>query len=100
MNDPLEFLNDVAIDAPLAVPHLACIVAEFVKADVIPFNFLLNTPAYFRSDQNAASFGAKVMKKIGGEATTSEDYIEVIGKLMTDDDKTKYTTVGDLIDAA
>ena len=100
LNDPLEFLNDVAIDAPLAVPHLACIVAEFVKADVIPFNFLLNTPAYFRSDQNAASFGAKVMKKIGGEATTSEDYIEVIGKLMTDDDKTKYTTVGDLIDAA
>lgn len=97
LNDPLEFLNDVAIDAPLALPHLASIVAGLVKDDVIPFNFLLNAPDYFRTDQNAATFGAKVMKKIGDDAITSEDYIEVIEKLMTDEDKAKHSCAKDLI---
>eukprot|EP00581_Thalassiosira_minuscula_P010352 CAMPEP_0183702842 /NCGR_PEP_ID=MMETSP0737-20130205/811_1 /TAXON_ID=385413 /ORGANISM="Thalassiosira miniscula, Strain CCMP1093" /LENGTH=925 /DNA_ID=CAMNT_0025929519 /DNA_START=277 /DNA_END=3054 /DNA_ORIENTATION=- len=97
LNDPLEFLSDIAIDAPLAIPHLASIVAELVKADIIPFSFLLNSPDYFRTDQNAADFGAKVMKKIGGDVVTSEDYIEVIEKLMTDEDKAKHSSAGDLI---
>eukprot|EP00571_Detonula_confervacea_P011660 CAMPEP_0172312422 /NCGR_PEP_ID=MMETSP1058-20130122/17463_1 /TAXON_ID=83371 /ORGANISM="Detonula confervacea, Strain CCMP 353" /LENGTH=974 /DNA_ID=CAMNT_0013025871 /DNA_START=207 /DNA_END=3131 /DNA_ORIENTATION=+ len=97
LNDPLEFLNDVAIDAPLAIPHLASIVAELVKADVIPFNFLLNSPEYFRTDQHAADFGAKVMKKIGGDVIASEDYIEVIEKLMTCEDKAKHSSASDLI---
>lgn len=97
LNDPLEYLSDVAIDAPLAIPHLASIVAELVKADVVPFDFLLNSPDYFRTDQNAANFGAKIMKKIGGEATLSEDYTAVIEKLMTDDDRRKYSSAIDLI---
>jgi translation initiation factor 4G len=97
LNDPLEFLNDVAIDAPLAIPILASIVAELVKSEVIPFNFLLDSPEYFRTDQNAADFGAKVMKKIGGDATTSEDFIDVIEKLMTDEDKAKHSSAKDLI---
>ena len=97
LNDPLEFLNDVAIDAPLAIPILANIIAELVKADVIPFNFLLDSPDYFRTDQNAADFGAKIMKNIGGDAIASEDYIEVIEKLMTDNDKAKHSSAQDLI---
>lgn len=97
LNDPLEFLSDVAIDAPLAIPHLASIVAELVKESIIPFDFILNSPDYFRTDQNAADFGAKVLKKIGGDATSSEDYIEVIEKLMTDEDKAKHSSAKDLI---
>ncbi|KAL3797194.1 hypothetical protein ACHAW5_006056 [Stephanodiscus triporus] len=97
LNDPLEYLSDVAIDAPLAIPHLASIVAELVKADVVPFDFLLNSPDYFRTDQNAANFGAKIMKKIGGEAFLSDDYTVVIEKLMTDDDRRKYSSAIDLI---
>ena len=100
LNDPLDFLNDVAIDAPLAIPHLASIVAELVKSKIIPFSFLLNSPEYFRTDQNAATFGAKVMKNIGDEAVKSEDFIEVVSKLMTEDDKTKYSSVNELIEAA
>ena len=100
LNDPLEFLADVAVDAPLAIPYLVGIVAELVKADVISFNFLLNAPEYFRTDQNASAFGAKVMKKIGGDAMRSEDYIEVIEKLMTDNDKATHSSVSDLIEAA
>ena len=97
LNDPLEFLADVAIDAPLAIPHLASLVAELVKNEIVSFDFLLNSPEYFRTDQNAADFGAKVMKKIGGDATTSESYIEVIEKLMTDEDKKKHSNASDLI---
>lgn len=97
LNDPLEFLMDVAIDAPLAIPILASIVAGLVKEEIIPFNFLLNSPEYFRTDQNAADFGAKVMKNIGGDAPTSEDYIEVIEKLMTCEDKAKHSSAKDLI---
>ncbi len=97
LNDPLEFLSDIVIDAPLASSHLASIVAELVKAEVVPFDFLLNTPDYFRTDHNAAVFGAKVMKKIGGAATSSEDYTGVIEKLMTDDDRRKYSSAADLI---
>jgi hypothetical protein len=97
LNDPLEFLMDVVIDAPLAISHLAGIVAELVKADVVPFDFLLTSPDYFRTDQNASDFGAKVMKKIGGEASSSEDYISVIEKLMTDEDRRKFSSVIDLI---
>lgn len=97
LNDPLEFLNDVAIDAPLAIPHMVNIVAELVKASVIPFDFLLNAPEYFRTDQNSAGFGAKVTKKIGGDASTKEEYIEVIEKLMTDEDKAKHSSAADLI---
>mmetsp|Transcript_22776 Transcript_22776/g.37146 ORF Transcript_22776/g.37146 Transcript_22776/m.37146 type:complete len:877 (-) Transcript_22776:1403-4033(-) len=100
LNDPLEFLNDVAIDAPLAIPHLANIVAELVKAKIIPFSFLLNSPEYFRTDENAATFGAKVMKNIGGDAVKSEDFIEVVSKLMTEEDKSKYSSVDELIEAA
>jgi translation initiation factor 4G len=97
LNDPLEFLSDVAIDAPLAIPHLAGIVAELVKAEIIPFGFLLDSPEYFRTDQNAADFGGKVLKKIGGDATSSQDHIDVIDKLMTCEDKAKHSSAADLI---
>ncbi|KAL7534132.1 hypothetical protein ACHAXR_005645, partial [Thalassiosira sp. AJA248-18] len=97
LTDPLEFLGDVAIDAPLAIPHMASIVAELVKAGIVPFTFLLDAPEYFRTDQNAADFGGKVLKKIGGDATTSQDYIDVIEKLMTCEDKAKHSSAGDLI---
>ena len=40
------------------------------------------------------------MKKIGGDAMRSEDYIEVIEKLMTDNDKASHSSVSDLIEAA
>ena len=95
--NPLEYLSDIAIDAPLAIHHLSSIVAELVKASIIPFEFLLDSPEYFRSDQNAADFGAKVMKTIGSDAAASDEYIAVIEKLMTDEDKEKYSSVKDLI---
>ncbi len=99
LNDPLEFLSDIAIDAPLASTHMASIVAAFVKAGAIKFDFLLNAPEYFRTDGGAAGFGGKVLKKIGDESLQDESNITVIEKLMTDDDREQYPTAKDLLAA-
>lgn len=98
--NPLEFLSDITIDAPLAAEHLSNIVAVLIKAGIIPFDFFLESPEYFRSDQNAAVFGAKVIKKIGSDATALEEYVKVIEKLMTDEDKEKHSSANDLIAAS
>jgi len=99
LNDPLEFLSDVAIDAPLATSHMATIISAFVKADMISFDYLLSAPEYFRTDCDAASFGCKVLKAMGGDATAVDSNVEVIEKLMTEDDKAQFPTAKDLIAA-
>lgn len=97
LNDPLEFLTDIAIDAPLASTHLATIFASFVKIGAIPFDYLLGTPQYFRTDCNAASFGAKALQIMGGDATTAPANVEVVEKLMTDEDHNQFSSAKDLI---
>ena len=67
LNDPLEFLSDIAIDAPLASDHLANIVSSFVKSGAVSLDFLLSAPDYFRTDGKAAQFAAKVIKKMGAD---------------------------------
>ena len=99
LNDPLEFLNDIAVDAPLATPILVRIISELVKGDIIPFNFLLDAPQYFRTDHNAASFGAQILKAIGGDALTAAEHIEVIEKLMNEEEKSSGRSAKDIIDA-
>ncbi|KAL3801494.1 hypothetical protein HJC23_000932 [Cyclotella cryptica] len=99
LSDPLEFLNDIVVDAPLATPILVRIVGELVKNDIIPFDFLLHAPEYFRTDHNAAMFGAQVLKSIGGDAMSSPKFIEVIEKLMTEEDKAAHRSARDIIDA-
>lgn len=99
LNDPLEFLSDIAVDAPLATAILIRIIAELVKESTVKFDFLLSSPEYFRTDQNPAQFGVKVLKAIGGNALSSSEYMEVIGKLMTEEDKTSHSSVQEFIDA-
>lgn len=95
LNDPLEFLGDIAIDAPLAGDHLAGIVCAFVKSGAISLDFLLNAPEYFRTDGKAAQFAAKVLKKIGTEDDAAS--LDVIDKLMTCDDKEAHSSAKDLV---
>lgn len=89
LHDPFEFLADIAIDAPLATSHLVSIVSKFIESGAISFDYLLNTPEYFRTDGGAAQFGCKVLKMIGGD-TSSQANIDVIEKLMTDSDKESF----------
>lgn len=90
LNDPLEFLSDIAIDAPLATPHLVSIVSKLIEIGSLKIEFLLEAPEYFRSDGNAAQFAGKVLKKLGDEAMKSETNLEVVDKLMTDMDKESF----------
>ena len=90
LNDPLEFLSDIAIDAPLATSHLVTIVSKFIELGIIKFDFLLGAPQYFRTDGGAAQFGCKVLQKIGGDSVSSQENIDTIEKLMTADDKESF----------
>lgn len=97
MNDPLEFLGDIEIDAPLARKHLVHIVAELMKANAVDIDFLLEAPEYFRDEGKAASFAAKVLKATGEEVTDAD--VALIEQLMTEDDKTAHATARALFDS-
>ena len=90
LNDPLEFLSDIAIDAPLATSHLVTIVSKIIESGTIKFDFLLDAPQYFLTDGGAAMFGCKVLKKMGGDSVSSESNIDIIEKLMTAADKEQF----------
>jgi len=90
LNDPLEFLSDIAIDAPLATSHMVSIVSKMIEVGAVKFDFLLDSPEYFRTDCGAAQFGCKVLKKLGGDAVESKANLDIIEKLMTDGDKELY----------
>lgn len=95
LSDPLEFLSDIEIDAPMARTLLTNIVSYWVRQEVLPLNFLLETPEYFRTDGKPAEFAAGVIKMRGGE--TSEEDLSIIEKLMTEDDKKKYKSPKELL---
>lgn len=98
LNDPLECLSDIEIDAPLAGGHLALIVSEFMKWDAIPFDFLLSAPEYFRTDGKPAVFGIKALKKRGGDPSDGE--LNVIEKLMTDEEKESHGNPKSMFEAS
>lgn len=87
LNDPFEFLADIAIDAPLATSHLVAIVSKFIESGAIGLDILLDAPEYFRTDGGAASFACQVVKKLGDKALSSQANFDTIEKLMTDSDK-------------
>ncbi|KAL3941737.1 MAG: hypothetical protein SGBAC_003949 [Bacillariaceae sp.] len=92
--DPLEFLNDVEIDAPLAGKHLAHIVSEAIKVNAVELDPLLkNAGQDFKEFGKPAVFTAKVLKALGkGE----EADIAMIESLMTDLEKGKYSNAKNL----
>ena len=95
MNEPLELLCDIEIDAPLARSHLVTIVATLLKEKALHFDFLLQSPEYFREEGMAASFAAKVLKAADDEILDAD--VEIIEKLMTDDDKAAHAAARDLL---
>lgn len=95
LKDPLEFLSDIEIDAPMARSLLTSIAAYWIRQDALAFNFLLDAPEYFRTDCKAAEFAAGVLKMRGDDH--SDDDIGVIEKLMTEDDKKKYSSAKDML---
>jgi hypothetical protein len=85
LHDPLEYLSDVEIDAPLARSHLAMIVSECIKFGAMDLAFLKTAPEYFLNESKPAAFAIKVLKTRGGDP--SEEEMKVVEDLMTEDDK-------------
>ena len=97
LNDPLEFLSDIEIDAPLAGTHLAIIVSECIKFGALNLAFLKNAPEYFLSDGKPAEFAIKVLKKKGEDP--SDEEMKLVGELMTDDDKKNHESAAAMLKA-
>ena len=73
--DPLEFLEDIAVDAPLARGIMTRIVKELVANNIIRFDFFLEVGSdMYRESGDAARMAEKV-----GEGM--EGIEEVISKL-------------------
>eukprot|EP00525_Craspedostauros_australis_P008970 CAMPEP_0198118266 /NCGR_PEP_ID=MMETSP1442-20131203/20977_1 /TAXON_ID= /ORGANISM="Craspedostauros australis, Strain CCMP3328" /LENGTH=231 /DNA_ID=CAMNT_0043776493 /DNA_START=10 /DNA_END=705 /DNA_ORIENTATION=+ len=86
LQDPLEFLNDIELDAPLARSHLAQIVGELITLNVIQMDILTkNSPDYFREESKAATFACKVLKSMKDRDPTPED-IAIVESLKTEKD--------------
>ena len=95
LKDPLEFLRDIEIDAPLASKYLAGMIAEWmatsVKAgDGQPLSFLLflQAPDYFKSDGRPADFLKQVLASYtaAGNSITDE-HVDVVSQLMTEEER-------------
>jgi hypothetical protein len=88
-SDPLEFLGDIEIDAPLAGKHLALIIAECLKLNALQLNFLIDdSPEYFRTSGKPAVFAIQVLNQRGDDP--SDEELQVVQSLMTDDDKKEF----------
>eukprot|EP00549_Striatella_unipunctata_P025613 CAMPEP_0118684482 /NCGR_PEP_ID=MMETSP0800-20121206/6670_1 /TAXON_ID=210618 ORGANISM="Striatella unipunctata, Strain CCMP2910" /NCGR_SAMPLE_ID=MMETSP0800 /ASSEMBLY_ACC=CAM_ASM_000638 /LENGTH=365 /DNA_ID=CAMNT_0006581197 /DNA_START=159 /DNA_END=1256 /DNA_ORIENTATION=+ len=94
--DPLEFLRDIVIDAPLAEAHLLKIMQEWISLKHLDFEMLLDAPDYFRTDGDAASFTCKLAKSLG---KTDDGAVNVIEFLMREDDNKKYASAKDMLKA-
>jgi len=97
LNDPLEFLSDIEIDAPLSRKHLALILSEFMKWNAIDFELLKDAPEYFRTEGKAAAFAISILKNRGGEPSESE--METVSYLMTDEDKNAHASTKAMFDS-
>jgi hypothetical protein len=87
--DPLEFLGDIEIDAPLAGKHLAQIVSECLKLNALTLDFLVKaSPEHFRTGGLAAKFACQVLKECGTDP--SEEDWQVVGSLMTPDEAKEF----------
>lgn len=102
--DPLEFLSDIEIDAPLAGNHVAMIIAHCMASKVLELDFLKEAPEFFRTDGKPAVLACKVLKALAkldasefGAAT--EGQLAVVEALMTEDDRAKYPTAQAMLEA-
>jgi hypothetical protein len=91
LSDPLEFLRDVEIDAPLAPKLLATIMADWMQRKALSLERLQTAPAYFLSDGRPAEFAVLLLSKRG--EPYSENELDVVANLMTDEERQIHPSV-------
>merc|ERR1719410_1442157 len=87
LNQPLDVLSDIVIDAPLAGTHLSNIVASLINSEFLSLDFLLQAPDYFLESGDAAFFAKRVISSL---TNSNDDHLAVVDKLMTEQEKEKY----------
>jgi hypothetical protein len=97
LNDPLELLRDIEIDAPLARSHLALIISELMKWGAIELSMLKDAPEYFRTDGKPAAFAVKILKTRGTDPTNAE--LDIVGSLMSEEDKGNHASAKSMYDS-
>ena len=96
LNDPIEFLRDIQIDAPLAANHLSLIIAKLIDWNAISFDFLLDTPEFFRTDGKPAEFAIQILKR---RSDPSSEELSVVESLMTVEDKKTHDSAKMMFDS-
>jgi hypothetical protein len=108
LKDPLEFLSDIEIDAPLARSHLALMLAQYMEWGIVSLDALTlpGIPEYFKTDGKPAALGIKILQhrnKLAGKALDAEfgtaEEMAVLDALMTDRDKEQFASAKDMIAA-
>ena len=102
LNDPLEFLSDIEIDAPLAGDHLATMLASYVDWGLLTLDMLAlpQVPEYFKTDGKPAAFAIKILQRRRGGEEPSPEELQVVETLMTSGDKEKFSSAKDMVTAA
>jgi len=105
LKDPVEFLRDIEIDAPLAAHLLAMILANWFSNKYLPSMrkfFVDNSDLEdFRDradETRAAEFCRQVIRKRGGDLT--QDDLEAVAHLMTDEERLMHPEVRSWIEQA
>lgn len=104
--DPLEFLYDIEIDAPLAGNHLATIIVQCLQLNVFTLHDIFSkesvsaniVPEHFLSGHGSkpASFCIKILSKLYNTTTTTtiggptEDELKIVESIMSDDEREQY----------
>jgi MIF4G domain len=95
LNDPLEFLRDVEIDAPLAASHLAKIVATWtLELQLLELDFILKAPEFFLSSGRPAEFLKLVLQK----RPFTDDHVKVVETVMTEEERAVHANVREWIE--
>lgn len=95
--DPIDLFSDIEIDAPFAGNHLALIIASCMNKNALALDVLKDAPEYFRTGGKAATFATKVLRARGGEPSEAE--FEIVDSLMTEDDKNKFSSAVEMMNA-
>ena len=121
LKDPLEFLRDIEIDAPMAAALLSKIISTWIyhPGFIEPTNsveFLItDSPEYFRSDGRAAEFAIRILydvSKIRQQQNPShhesndcntntiitDESKQIIDRLLTECEMSTHGTVDNFID--
>jgi MIF4G domain len=104
LEEPLEFIWDIEIDAPLAVYLLSTIIADWLKKKLddgetalSSLDILLKAPRSFQTEGKPASLAAQILRIKGRDV--SEDELQVVQELMTDKEKIQYPFVDSFIES-